>query len=69
MSTATGVQRKRERTLHRGQCWPVPTSLRCHAHRAGGGLVPGLRFQRSDPRERTGVACHEDSLRGLVLHS
>ena len=32
-------------------------------------MVPGLRLQRSDPRDRTGVAFHEDSLRGLVLHS
>ena len=36
---------------------------------ASGGWVLRLRLLGSDPRERIGVDCHEETLRGLVLHS
>ena len=51
---------KAERFPHRGL---VPTSTHqpkrfvCSAVGAGGGWELRLRFQRSDPRERTGVGC------------
>ena len=34
-----------------------------------GGWVLRLRLCRSDHRERTGVECHDESLKGLVQHS
>ena len=55
-----GAEGKAERLPHRGS---VPTSthqpkrLVCSPTRVGGGWELSLRFQRSDPRERTGVSC------------
>ena len=34
-----------------------------------GGWVLRLRLWRLDHRERTGVECHDESLKGLVQHS
>ena len=55
-----GAEGKADRFLHRGS---VPTSthqperLVCLPTRASGVWELRLRFQRSDPRERTGVGC------------
>lgn len=38
----------------------------CMPAEAAGDWVLRLRLWRSDPRERTGVDCHEDTLRRLV---
>ena len=55
-----GAEGKAERFPHRGS---VPSSthqperLVCSSTGAGGGWELRLRFQRSDPKERTGVGC------------
>ena len=59
-SSNRGAEGKAERFPHRVS---VPTSthwterLLCSPARAGGGWELSLWFQRSDPRERTGVGC------------
>ena len=59
---------KAERFLQRGLVLTStyqPEVLICSPTRTGGGWKLRLRFQRSDPRERTGVGCMNTSWRGL----
>ena len=55
-----GAEGKAERFLHRGSVVTSthqPERLVCSTTGAGGGWELRLELWRSDPRERTGVAC------------
>ena len=64
-----GAEGKADRFPHGGS---VPTSTHqperfvCSPTGTGGGWEWRLGFQRSDPRERTGVGCVNTGCRGLV---
>lgn len=62
------MEEKTERIWHRDQCRPTLPSQEvvCMPTAAIEGWVLRLRVQGSDPRERTEVDCHEDTLRWLV---
>lgn len=51
-----------ERIHHRDHCQTVAYTLSIES----GGWVLWVKLWGSDPRGRTGVGCHEDTLRELV---
>ena len=56
----SGAESKEERILHRGSVLTSthqPEKLVCSPAGAGGDWEMSLGLWRSDPRERTGVAC------------
>jgi len=62
------LEGKTERIHHRDSCQTALPSQEaaCMFTMVSGGWVLRLVLQGSDPRERTKVDCHEDTLRGLV---
>lgn len=72
-SVTTGVWRANwENSAQRSvptSAYPACITLVCTLAGVGGDWVLRLRLWRSDPRERIGTDCHEDSLEGLVQHS
>ena len=63
-----GTEGKIERTHHRDSCqtaFPSQEAAYMFTMMSGGWILR-LRLQGSDPRERTRVECHEDTLKGLV---
>ena len=66
-----GLGRQTERIHHRDSCQTaLPSQEAAYTFTmVSGGWVLRLGLQGSDPRERTRVDYHKDTLRGLIWHS